>query len=81
MPSKRERRPCGICGRVTARIPRTGRRHYPHKCPHGIWCVRGTVLLGMHANHVPIAGPNRCARCATDGPAARRDKEERCHTS
>ena len=66
-------RVCALCGRYTARMPRTGKRHRPHKCPHGIWCARGDRLLGPHANNVPLMGPNRCERCAKDGPAALRD--------
>lgn len=58
---------CYVCGRSDVRkMPRCGKRHYPHKCPHGVWCVTGDKLLGFHANRVPIAGKNRCEECRTN---------------
>ncbi len=39
-----------FCGRLTARKPRTGKQHYPHKCSHGTWCVRGETA-GLSQNH------------------------------
>jgi hypothetical protein len=55
---------CRICGRHDVRKrPRAGKQHYPHKCPHGIWCVSGSRLNGIHANHPPQGGPNYCEQC------------------
>lgn len=55
---------CHVCGRTDVKKrPRAGKQHYPHKCPHGVWCVAGHRLLGSHANNVPIAGPGRCEAC------------------
>ena len=55
---------CHICFRTDVRKrPRAGKQHFPHKCPHGVWCVSGDRLLGTHANNTPIAGPNRCVAC------------------
>ena len=41
---------CELCGRRAKPWPRTGKRRYRHKCPHGSWCVRGHRLSGWHAN-------------------------------
>jgi len=42
--------PCHCCGRDGKRLPRRGKRRYPHLCPHGKPCVAGDRLLGNHAN-------------------------------
>jgi hypothetical protein len=56
---------CHVCERSDVRkMPRSGKKHFPHKCPHGVWCVTGDRLLGHHANNVPVAGKNHCAECA-----------------
>jgi hypothetical protein len=55
---------CHVCFRTDVKKRQfSGKQHYPHKCPHGVWCVTGDRLLGHHANNTPIAGPNRCERC------------------
>ncbi len=52
--------PC-ICGRTDVRkMPRSGKRRYRHKCPHGEWCVAGHPLLGTHANHP------QCKKCLAE---------------
>jgi len=67
---------CHVCFRTDVKKrPRFGKLHYPHRCPHGVWCVTGDRLLGVHANNTPVAGPNRCAECAKRIPwtAVKRD--------
>lgn len=55
---------CGVCGRADVRkMPRCGKRTYRHLCPHGVPCVSGDRLLGIHANNPPIAGKYRCDEC------------------
>lgn len=44
------RTPCHGCGKLTYKLPRAGKRRYPHKCPHGKWCACGHPLAGVHAN-------------------------------
>ena len=39
------------CGTPAKKMPRCGKRRYPHKCPHGKWCAHGDRLNGSHANH------------------------------
>lgn len=57
---------CEFCGRLAKPTPRTGKKRFPHKCPHGEWCVRGHRLLGWHQNHPT------CVECS----AVRRRVEE-----
>lgn len=55
---------CHICFREDVKKrPFSGKKHYPHKCPHGKWCVTGHPLLGHHANNVQIGGSTRCEEC------------------
>jgi hypothetical protein len=61
----KSKRPCQCCGRPVAmrklinRIYGGGKARVRHKCPHGRWCVAGTII-GQHAN-VPM--PTRLGGC------------------
>ena len=48
------------CGTRAKKRPRSGKRCYRHKCPHGLWCDHGHRLKGAHANH-----NWSCAECVT----------------
>lgn len=59
--------PCEICGTLGQKMLRDSKRRYRHKCPHGVWCVRGDCLGGWRANLAAIAGPNYCPQCVKLG--------------
>lgn len=64
-PRGRTKKACGVCGKVVALRFEHGnaKARVPHKCPHGVPCVTGDKLLGMHANNPPVIGKYRCDKC------------------
>jgi hypothetical protein len=58
------------CGTPAKKMPRCGKRRYPHKCPHGKLCAHGDRLAGAHANHNSF-----CDICKAHSAAIRLDAD------
>ena len=49
---------CPGCGKLTKRLPRTGKARYRPRCSHspGAWCPWGERPNNMHINNYPLTG-------------------------
>lgn len=57
---------CRICGTIAKKRPRAGKQRHRHKCPHGVWCVAGSVN-GQHSNYAALGGKHYCLKCVELG--------------
>jgi hypothetical protein len=66
---------CQLCGPKAKKRPRFkgdkaigGKLRYPHKCPHGVPCIAGSMLGGkMGMNHPARGGKHYCPECVKLG--------------
>jgi len=65
---------CQLCGTKAKKRPifkegpAAGKLRYPHKCPHGVWCIAGAMLGGkLGMNHPARGGKHYCPECVKLG--------------
>lgn len=74
---------CWSCQRTDVRKrPRSGKRFYAHKCPHGVPCIAGHSLMGAGGFNGPArGGPCYCPQCVAAYELHAREQREAAHVA